>query len=353
MTMATGISIPILSESKSYELWKLKTLAWTVVTEPSREKQAVAVALSLPEGDKRKIKEKVFGELKLDELYSENGMSILFEFLDKLLLPDELTNCLNKFEDFENFERGHKQSIREYISNFDMIFRKLEKLNIRLPSQLIAFKLLDRANITKEERMLSLVQVNYSNKENLYEEMKQALNRFGDLTEGSLGCAQTDVRLEPEWRKTLAGSSKKGYATWGTTGKIKKKLNPLGTDGRVLLCSSCGSYRHLVAECPDSWENMKKMRASEGDTKCGHCGNRNNITGKELRAGIMTELVDRSNAEEVAQEVIKLKQEICDLRDEITEIKVGKQRRKQEKSCGNLKAAKSQQHFEEQGDKIL
>ena len=47
----------------------------------------------------------------------------------------------------------------------------------------------------------------------------------------------------------------------------------------------------------------------------------------------MTELVDRSYAEKVAQEVIKLKQEICDLRDEIAEIKVGKQRRKQEKSA--------------------
>ena len=64
---------------------------------------------------------------------------------------------------------------------------------------------------------------------------------------------------------------------------------------------------HLVAECPDSWENMKKMRASEKDTKSGDHGNRNNIMGKELRAGIITELVDRSNAEKVAQEVIKLK----------------------------------------------
>ena len=137
--------------------------------------------------------------------------------------------------------------------------------------------------------------------------MKQALNRFGDLTEGSLECAQTDVRLEPEWRKTLAGSSnKKGYASWGTTGKIKKKLNPLGTDGRVLLCSSCGSYRQFVAECPDSMETMKKMRASEDDTKCGDRGNRNNITGKELRAGIMTELVDRSYGEKVAQIVCSM-----------------------------------------------
>ena len=39
------------------------------------------MSLSLPENDKNKIKEKVFGELKLDDLTSENGISILFFFL--------------------------------------------------------------------------------------------------------------------------------------------------------------------------------------------------------------------------------------------------------------------------------
>ena len=38
------------------------------------------MALSLPEGDKRKIKEKVFHELELGVLNSENGISVLFEF---------------------------------------------------------------------------------------------------------------------------------------------------------------------------------------------------------------------------------------------------------------------------------
>ena len=37
----------------------------------------------------------------------------------------------------------------------------------------------------------------------------------------------------------------------GNTGWIKRKLNPLGSDGKILLCDSCGSYRHLVAECLD------------------------------------------------------------------------------------------------------
>ena len=68
-------------------MWKLQTQAWTVVTELSKEKQAIAVALNLPEDNERKIKEKVFGEL--DVLNSENGMSVHFEFLDRYLLEDE------------------------------------------------------------------------------------------------------------------------------------------------------------------------------------------------------------------------------------------------------------------------
>ena len=157
--MATEISPPTLTGSSNYELWKLETLAWTVVTDLSREKQAVAVALSLPEDDKNKIKEKVFGGLKLDDLNSENGMSLLFQFLDKHLLEDELMDSLNKFEDFENFERKRGQNIREYVNNFDLKFNKLEKLNIKIPSEILAFKLLRKANLSKQEIMFVLTGV--------------------------------------------------------------------------------------------------------------------------------------------------------------------------------------------------
>ena len=43
----------------------------------------------------------------------------------------------------------------------------------------------------------------------------------------------------------------------------KKKYNPLGPDGRTLTCKSCGSYRHLLPACPDSWENMAKIKIAE------------------------------------------------------------------------------------------
>ena len=96
--------------------------------------------MSLPEDDNRKIKKKVFGELELEVLSSENGMSVLFEFLNRYMLEDELMNSWNKFKDFEKFESKHGQNIREYVANFYLIFRKLEKIHIKFPSEIFGIK---------------------------------------------------------------------------------------------------------------------------------------------------------------------------------------------------------------------
>lgn len=42
-------------------------------------------------------------------------------------------------------------------------------------------------------------------------------------------------------------------------------MNPAGADGQTLTCDSCGSFRHLLQDCPDSWENMAKLNISDDD----------------------------------------------------------------------------------------
>ena len=57
--MATKINPPGLT-SKSYELYKQELLLWREVTDLSKETQGALIALSLPEDDKNRIKEKKF-----------------------------------------------------------------------------------------------------------------------------------------------------------------------------------------------------------------------------------------------------------------------------------------------------
>ena len=154
-----------------------------------------------------------------------------------------------------------------------------------LPSEILAFKLLRKANISKEEIMLVLTGMNYSNKETLYDEAKQSLKKFkGDKAEGSAN-SSTSIKLEPaflaEHEETLlaagyikqyrGGRSGKGaYSRGNQRGRAQqssKKVNPTGTDGKTLTCKYCGSFRHLVANCQHTKETMAKVHITDTSPK--------------------------------------------------------------------------------------
>ena len=63
--MGTKVEIPQYKPDKTYEQFKKEINAWRLVTDLKPEKQGVVVALSLPEGDNLKIREKVFEEIKI------------------------------------------------------------------------------------------------------------------------------------------------------------------------------------------------------------------------------------------------------------------------------------------------
>ncbi|CAC5412223.1 unnamed protein product [Mytilus coruscus] len=172
--MSTKINPPNYNAKlKSYELYKQELLAWKEITDLDKKKQGVVIALSLPEDDESKIREKVFDQISLDDLKKDTGLTTLITFMDKHLAKDDLADSLAKFEDFEDFQRGPNQSIQDYVETFDAKYRKIEKKNMKLPSEILAFKLLRRAKITKEEKMLVLTGMNYENKPTLYDGSKE------------------------------------------------------------------------------------------------------------------------------------------------------------------------------------
>ena len=102
---------------------------------------------------------------------------------------------------------------------------------------------------------------------------------MGDLTEGKARMGP-NVRLEPGWKKLVSCSYKKGSVEYGSNDVMKKKLNPLGLNGQILLRKLCGSYRHFVADCRDSWLNMIKKKASIGSLKSNDQSKNEKIIGK-------------------------------------------------------------------------
>jgi phosphoglycolate phosphatase-like HAD superfamily hydrolase len=161
--MTTRINPPVLGKGKNYERFKQELMAWREITDISKEKQGIAVALTLPENDESQIHEKVFDQLHLDELKSHDRLNVLIHFLDHA--KDDLTDSLEKFEDFEDFKRLEGQSIAEFVAMFDSKYRKIEKKGMTLPSEILAFKLLKKANIS--EKLLVLTGINSDNVDTL------------------------------------------------------------------------------------------------------------------------------------------------------------------------------------------
>ena len=224
----------------------------------------------------------------------EDGLDKLIAFLDEKLGKDDLTSSLEKFEDFENFQREPGQNMEDFIAKFDQKYRRLAKFEMGLPHTILAFKLLRKANISRNEKMLVLTGMNYAEKNKLYDQAKASLLKFkGEQGAGCGGLtpsATASVKLETflandlaedalisagyvrssyipnkpigSWRGNPRGNP---HGTWrgnqrGTSrGKPTRKVNANGSDGRPMLCNACGSYRHLVHDCPDSWENMERV----------------------------------------------------------------------------------------------
>ena len=145
------INPPDFAKCKSYERYKQELQAWAKVTEVAKKKQGIAIALSLPEDgeDQYGIREKVFEQIDIDELETEDGLKTLIAFFDKHMGKDELADSFQKFEHFEDFSRENGQSITDYIAQFDQKYNRLVKLKMELPAEILAFKILRRANITK------------------------------------------------------------------------------------------------------------------------------------------------------------------------------------------------------------
>ena len=168
---------------------------------------------------------------------------------------------------------------------FDSKYRKIEKKDMPLPFEILAFKLLKKANITKEEKLLVLTGMNFDHKRCLNEEAKSSLKEFKGDDVHPRGNENVSIKLEPAYLAEhedilLAAGYVKNNATYnqrrkeGNCGYEKgpltsqrnfnpqntgRRMNPLGKDGRALACKACGSFRHMLPECPDSWENMGKL----------------------------------------------------------------------------------------------
>ena len=106
---------------KSYDRYIEELKAWSIVTDLEPPKQAVAVALSFPDSDPTQVKDKLFNELKIEELNTDGGMALLIGFMDKLFKKVELTQVYERYVSFDRFRRVKDMRMESYIGEFEKL----------------------------------------------------------------------------------------------------------------------------------------------------------------------------------------------------------------------------------------
>ena len=140
------------SKEKAFERGKTKTEMWSEVTELTKSKMGIAVALSLPEHDSTMIREQVMDEVPLADLKKDDGLKTLLTFMEKKLGKDHMEDCLEKYEEFKQCKRESDQKINEFIHEFEQKYYRTFKKGIELPEEILCFELLSSAKISKSEK---------------------------------------------------------------------------------------------------------------------------------------------------------------------------------------------------------
>ena len=96
------------SDLKPYEQYFEELKGWCLVIDSPKQKQGVAIVLSLPESDASGIRNTVFNEITLTNLSAENVVDKLIEYVDKFFKKDELSEVYERFIQFERYKKPRR-----------------------------------------------------------------------------------------------------------------------------------------------------------------------------------------------------------------------------------------------------
>ena len=294
-TMSSKLSPPDFNQHTRYELYKAELEGWESVTDIPDEKRGMFIALSLPYKTEIKIKEKVFESLKKEDLNKKGGLKVLIDFLDKHLLKDKNEAHWGKFEEFEDIDRNPNETIQSFIATYDQKYERCKAIGMVLPGNLLALRLLKRANLTEDERKLVMTGIDFDKTATMYEDAQKSLLKFkggvgsSSSSSGASGASAPAIKVEPAFYAS-SGSSQRGwrnkapyqsssnsqgrssYSGFSPKPKAEKELNPMGRDGRIMRCPKCDSIRHTYKYCPDKNSTRPNFMGRDGQRqRCDSC----------------------------------------------------------------------------------
>ena len=290
-----------ISTKKTYATYEKDLKRWTTLTTLAPEKQANMVIHFIPDEDP--IKEKIDTQMTDTELSCKEGINNLLKFLAEIYKTDDMGEAYDNYVEFVKLRRKPGVSIKTFISEWENSYHKVKNNGCDMSDMVLAFNLLDTADLSEMDRKLVLTGVNYSegkSKKTLLTQMKDALKKF--VGRAVVATGETDAKAvkveestfvtteniekvlimqgwkKPKGRTRIRSSSLPSKGPGGSTSNpnpnYKGKKNPLGPDYKPLKCfhckcdhdqkCNCPCVYHLANNCPEKKREATTPKADLG-----------------------------------------------------------------------------------------
>ena len=135
---------PVLHDLENYEQWKEDVFMWKEMTDLSRNKQALAVHLTL-KGQAGEVANQVSTANKK----KDDGLEILLDKLDEAFLKEPERRKYKAYQGFEECLRKDGMPICEFMRVFDTKYFKMKAKGMELPDEVLAFRLVKNCRLTE------------------------------------------------------------------------------------------------------------------------------------------------------------------------------------------------------------
>ena len=284
----TSMPIPYLDDCDSFEEYKELVDLWTLCTDIEELRKAPLLFSTIPTNSKKfggNLRQKLMKVVKPSTLATDlEGVKKIMDWLRDKIGKSENCRQIEVFSKFYDYIKTGSMSISEYISGFEEVSQLAKSNDITFNDNVNAFMLLKKAKLSEIDYKMVMTGVDVKksyDKGELYEVVKTRMidvlsNAMGQVTgqnEAFVSNHDHEVLVAGGWRPPRKGNFKSYHKLPSRDNsrekRISKGLNPVGASGKRLLCHSCGSNKHLLKDCQDSYENKKKQdrRGKEFDRR--------------------------------------------------------------------------------------
>ena len=102
--------------------------------------------------------------MPLSDLNCDDGVTKFITYMDQIFKKDDQTQAYEDYVQFDSFRRGKGVKIQDFFMEFDKLYNIAAKRDMKLSPTVLAFKLLDASQLSKNDRMFVLTGIDFSKK---------------------------------------------------------------------------------------------------------------------------------------------------------------------------------------------